>query len=461
MLMFVTTFSLTFTSCGDDEPKPNDGSGTIDPTTPIADPDGTISLAMHNKSNGATSLGQIAIGDDNNFYFKGYFPTNLWFADLGEMAGLGNITSIPMSSWASEVQVIPGHGYVAILATHDANQEFRPEDIYRIYVIDYITSINGGIIGAHIKYQTPFNGEDIAISLDKTSIDVSKENIVKITNKSFVPFKIDVEGNFTCKRITKPNAPFITTGLDISPNGIPSSDGETGKIILTTYGGNTTELPVSYSATDKYINIDQATVSFAYKGASAYNSDNRDPTVVHFDTNIDGPQAILSNDASWIKADISFDDKAAHQGHINIYTSTNCTAETRKANIVLTKGEITKNILVEQTGVTFFPQIPDVIELSLNNPDFQWGGLRYYEIHPYEGCDLSKGSYIKFEEGYAQLSWDAEWIQRINYKGDYFEIVCDTSYKSGTEETTVSIYYQQYGDIFDNILVKKFKIRWK
>ncbi len=44
---------------------------------------------------------------------------------------------------------------------------------YRIYVIDYIYSTSGGIIGADIKYQSPFYGEDIELIPNKTAITLN------------------------------------------------------------------------------------------------------------------------------------------------------------------------------------------------------------------------------------------------------------------------------------------------
>lgn len=462
--IIATATAVCYTSCSQDEPEPvpdNDGTTVIDPATPVADPEGTISLSMNNKANGDTRLGRIGIGADNNFYAADWYNSQLWFADLGAMAGLGNVTSIPKSGWASQLQVIPGHGYVAYrrsVSYYNGVTTYSDEEIYRIYVVDYISGTSGGIIGADIKYQTPFNGKETAVTLDKTSLDVSKENRVNITNKSFISFDIKVEGNFLCDRIVDKNAPFITTALNIGPNGIPSSAGEKGKIILTASNGKVTELPISYGAAEAYINLEKETVTFDCHGAGSK------PITIGFDTNVDGGEVQIACDADWIKADATAFSELGygHNGIINIYTSTNCSSILRSADIKVTKGSVTKTIKITQDGFQFAPEFPDIITLYLDKPDSTYGGLRYYTISPYgENSNLLKDSYIKFEQGYVTVATAVNWIQQVNYKNTYFELVCNTGYKTGTEETTIDILYNQQGTPFDDILIKSIVIRWE
>lgn len=460
MLLFITVVSLPLASCSDDEP----GKGeVVNPTKPVADPAGTISLSMNNKSNGGTTLDRIGIGSDNNFYAEYTSYSELWFADLGEVAGIGNITAIPMTGWASKVQVKPGHGYVAYQRPYDyfygQGIVYGEPHIYRIYVVDYITGVSGGIIGADIKYQTPFNGADVAISLDKTSLTVNKENVVNITNKSYVPFDFKVEGNFTCSRISDPNTSFITTGLNIQPRGIPNALGETGKLILTTKEGKVTELPLKIEPTDPYINDLADKITFDCYGKS------REPEYVTFTTNIKSDVSV-SCDADWVIADCTLEGEYCETGLLTIYAATNCSSETRQAKVKITMGSVTKSLTVEQTGFTYAPEFPDVIELSLDSPDWTYGGLRYYNIKPYHenlSTDgYNTGKYILFSHGYATLSWDAEWIQQVDYYNTYFTIVCNTNYKDGEVETDVDIVYPQNG-VFENkdIVIKTIKIIWK
>lgn len=110
--LFIGIMMVSVTSCGD-EPSGGNESENIDKNKPVPDPDGTISLAMHHASgsSGATYLDHIYIESDNNFRGSGAI---MYFSDLGSVAGLGNISAIPTSGWANKVQVIPGHGYVAV-----------------------------------------------------------------------------------------------------------------------------------------------------------------------------------------------------------------------------------------------------------------------------------------------------------------------------------------------------------
>ena len=147
MALFAT-FSLS--SCGGDEPDPNGGE-IINPTKPVADPEGTITLSMRDYNNGCTYiLDRIYIKNEN---FKG---ANI--ASVGSVNGLGNVSSVPKTGWAEEVAVIPGNGYVA---------RINSLVFVRIYVIDFITSTSGGIIGADVKYQYPLL--DIDSDMEKVS----------------------------------------------------------------------------------------------------------------------------------------------------------------------------------------------------------------------------------------------------------------------------------------------------
>ena len=75
---------------------------------------------------------------------------------MGSMKGLGNITQIPNSGFTVpyyeniSVACEAGHGYVIKFE----NTDF--ELYVRLYVVESIVSTNGGIMGAKVKYQYPF-----------------------------------------------------------------------------------------------------------------------------------------------------------------------------------------------------------------------------------------------------------------------------------------------------------------
>lgn len=149
-------------ACTSDEPSDPDSGQEISPDEKVPDPTGTVLLSMRDADNGSTSLNGIYIRNEN--FTSGYSSGVCSFVDLGPVNGLGNVSYIPKEGWASQVMVVPGHGYVARVYGK----------YYRIYVIDYAYSTMGGIIGADIKYQTPFYGADEEILLDKTQIILKK-----------------------------------------------------------------------------------------------------------------------------------------------------------------------------------------------------------------------------------------------------------------------------------------------
>ena len=132
-----------------------------DPYKPVSDPEGTILVAMRNLSNGSTNVtpdgcgGYFYIGKDDNFYGEIGSYSRWKFTFWGQCSGLGNVTSIPASGWADQVAVVPGHGYVGMCPNRYNNP---PDTTYvRFYVTEYMTAASGGgIIGAYVKYQSPF-----------------------------------------------------------------------------------------------------------------------------------------------------------------------------------------------------------------------------------------------------------------------------------------------------------------
>ena len=143
--------------CSKDDPS--------NPNSSVADPEGTISLSVNNESNGDTwvpfnDYDSFSIDNANNFDGIGWL-----FASVGAVKGLGNVTKIPDSGWATKSAVTPGNGYVA------AYPNGNYITFARIYVEDWITDAgSNGIIGAKIKYQYPFNGTATAIGLSQKSV---------------------------------------------------------------------------------------------------------------------------------------------------------------------------------------------------------------------------------------------------------------------------------------------------
>lgn len=454
--LLIGVLSVGFVSCGndDDEPKHEE---VVDPTKPVADPLGTVSLSMHNESNGDTSLGHIGIGDDNNFYDNDTYYSQLYFADMGEMAGIGNITSIPMAGWAKKVQVKPGHGYVAYqrsYSTWNGETTYSDPTIYRIYVNDYITGGSGGIIGAEIKYQTPFEGADVPITVDKTSVKLTPENPsqkIAITNVSYVPFTIRVVGNIDVKPVYHSEAKFITTALLVScPANIASDKDINATITLTTEGGKTTKINVTQDAAQSFLDGVSPKLYIDCEGLTEY--------LTSFSSN-NSSEIQVSSNASWLHADYYIPNEQEWTNKIlRVIASTNCSTADRVGTVTLKYGSITKTMEVTQYGFASVPEVMDVYEITSNREnDYRitpYGINVYYPDSPYMSLSDFKaeieceGNWISFRGGANAYGWNFS-----------FDIQANTSGKD--REAKIKLIYPQNSIWFEDIVYKVFIIRQK
>lgn len=242
LLAMIGTFP--FTSCSDDEAPDPDRGQIIDPDADVDDPTGTVSLAMRNQDNGNTRLGYIYIDDGNNFS-----GSSSYFASIGKVRGLGNVSDIPTSGWASQVAVNPGYGYVAY---NGGDRQF-----YRIYVEDYIVSTGGGIIGADIKYQTPFKGRDEAISLDQKSLTFTSEGgsqALVFKNKGIVLFDCESSADWCrVQKSTTYDQSFLYNGVTITVEPGLNTTEEEATVTLTTAYGKETEIKVTRAGAEPFI----------------------------------------------------------------------------------------------------------------------------------------------------------------------------------------------------------------
>ena len=131
-----------------------------------SDPEGTILVAMRNANNGGTSVniaegGYFRISNSDNFV--GWGDGEMLFATIGNVSGLGSITTVPQGGWANQVAVIPDYGYVGKYKqtqynSHTGEYETIAIHYVRIYVVDYLIAAggSGGVIGAQVKYQSPW-----------------------------------------------------------------------------------------------------------------------------------------------------------------------------------------------------------------------------------------------------------------------------------------------------------------
>lgn len=447
-VIVIGVVAMSVGACSADEP--NRGGETIDNLTPTDDPTGTISLSMNNKSHGETYLGGIYIGEDNNFCGNNYSGYTVYFSDLGPVSGLGNVTAIPTAGWSTKLQVIPGHGYVAV--EYYTGNEQRIKSIYRIYVVDYITSIGGGIIGADIKYQTPFAGADVDINVDNTDLTLSSGQtsvMLKITNKSFVPFEISNTGDqFVVEPIYDRNAPFIISGLNVScPGGTASIENLKGSVVLTTESGRETIINVTQTAAEPYINLHQT-----------------DPVIVEaqgleegsfsIDSNV-ATELEVSSSAEWIRV-AKQDTDAWNIKNIWYVTSTNCSTEPRIGYINIKYGTMSKQIEVKQKGFDAVPQFQDTYEVE----SYHYTGYNPYEIYFNEG--VNEGVLMNQTDFSCKKNVDWIYNMQINYsswnRAPYIYLNIDENYSTMFREGSIEVYYYQQG-YFDDILYKTITIR--
>ena len=138
------------------------------------EPEGTVTANISASTAIGVDGGSIGWTPPGNFYICGdYFNNGSYGApnyggydvaicDMGKMNGLGNITNIPQTGYNDNGSDINnsapcevGHGYV-VKFVHFGSF-YSPDTYTRLYVVESIVS--GGVIGAKVKYQYPFEPE--------------------------------------------------------------------------------------------------------------------------------------------------------------------------------------------------------------------------------------------------------------------------------------------------------------
>lgn len=315
LLERVFTFLLlavAFAACSSDEDS-TDGNGNIKPDVNVNDPVGTVSLSMMKGPSireGATGIGSIYIGNDYNFD-GGYFIS------LGTVKGLGNVSYIPTTGWASKVSVRSGNGYVA----------YSYGTFYRIYVEKEIVGTTGGIIGYDVKYQAPFKGKDLELELPATSVSFDKkggtENIV-FNNKEFVVYTAKSSEDW-CQIIPTStyNYSFLANGIQIiaQPSNVAATTEAT--ITLITAYGKKKEIKVTRGGVDPYLTLNETSVTLDAKECERQ---------VGLNTNIQKEDLTISNTASsWCKAEFVDQTRAIHASAARIKFVGNKPAKAVKA----------------------------------------------------------------------------------------------------------------------------------
>lgn len=159
MMMALVVLLIGGNACTEEDKGlvPDDGISLGNGGDAVPDPEGTVLVSVRNENNGRTVVNLPEVGD---FYIdKGdnFVPnySGLEFCSVGAVNGLGNVREAPSGGWAPKVAVQEGTGYFV---------RYKRDSYYvyaRLYVEKYILSAANTILGAYVKYQSPYEPENI------------------------------------------------------------------------------------------------------------------------------------------------------------------------------------------------------------------------------------------------------------------------------------------------------------
>ena len=293
ILCLVLCTATMYSSCSKEDDEEGlvqeiQGSEEVTPEKDVPDPTGTIALSMRDYNNGNTILGDAIVIDNENFTDKNNWPP-CNFASVGSVKGLGNVTSIPTTGWASQVAVKPGNGYVAY--------DIIRTKFYRIYVNNFIVDTTGGIIGAEVKYQAPFKGKDETIALDVQSLTIPAaggEQTLIFKNHGVILFDVKSE-KFTTAKASTYEYPFLTNGIAIKAKPNKSIEVIQSTVTLTTLYGKETYINVTQAGAEPFLSLDKTELELS--------ASQQDKTIgMH--GNIAFNDLSASSSASWCKAEL-------------------------------------------------------------------------------------------------------------------------------------------------------------
>lgn len=329
-LLMAAMLITTNVACGDDSPEPNgNGGGQTDPTKPVPDPEGTIAISLLNDR--SNYIGDVRMNEANNFKTDYSY---VFIASIGSVKGLGNVDYIPTTGWAREVAVRPGTGYV--VAENNYPYDGSNMTFTRIYVEDWIAGISGGIIGADVKYQTPFYGAKTKIQVEKTSftMDADQESFeIPFQNKSYVAFDVQATGCTAEKMYSGESGIKLSNGVKVNMSKNRSTAERKAKVVITNKSiDQTVEINITQKAGTPSLTLSADTVYFA-KNAGTYNLPFEGFAV---------PAPVSS--ADWCKVSLAVIDETG-QGTLDI--ASEYTTEDRTA--IITFPGLDKKIVVVQS----------------------------------------------------------------------------------------------------------------
>lgn len=153
-LLLLATIGLLFPACEGNNPSQGGGADTGD----------VVTVKMRNIDNGNVQIVlnaggrtvQLIMDSGNNFFvYTGQYSDEKGIKDVGEKK-LSSIKDVPTTGYASTVAITPKHGYVLRVEPIDVYgiNGHKSLGIYywKLYVVDYIYDVLGGIIGAEVQY---------------------------------------------------------------------------------------------------------------------------------------------------------------------------------------------------------------------------------------------------------------------------------------------------------------------
>jgi len=155
-----------------------------DPNTPVADPTGTVIISILAGDNGNNFQG-VFITSAGNLAGQSYT-----FNSIGKISGLGNITTIPKSGYATQFLARAGYGYIGKQTLFGTNY------VETKYIRFWIEAVSAN--SADIRYQFPFLGN--ASGIETTNSDTiifpcQSDTAIDITFKTAIPFNASLPSN--------------------------------------------------------------------------------------------------------------------------------------------------------------------------------------------------------------------------------------------------------------------------
>lgn len=444
--LFLCSLLLSVGACSSTDPDYGEQHSS---ETNVPDPTGTVTISMRNDD--GTSLDGLYISADNNFH--GY---NFMIADIGSVNGLGNVSYIPMTGWASKVAVVPGHGYVAAEATWQYGGTYNVK-YYRLYVTEYIIAAgSNGIIGADVKYQKPFKGLDLTINTNQTKVSMGNEGgetEIVFTNNAVIPFTVESSESWcNVKRASTLSEPFLYDAIVVTCEPSYSKNDRSATVTIKTGYDKETTIDVTQVAMGEFMVVSSDEVTFGFDPNYVQTRSVQIYTNVAIDDIDVRPSqpwieaVIVESRASeagrkvkWVEGEA--DSRAEGDEVYNYYLTVKVEAyagkNDREGTVKIYHGDSSEEIRVAQKGSN----------ITFDNTFFEFaaeGGTQ--QVNP----SNSSIKLVVDEDG-------ADWCT-VSYNGRYHMITCAANPYQEKRSTKIKAYYAsnvEPNDLIEELTVEQ------